>query len=193
MPTSWSSRRRLPCDGVTASSSKDQPAGEQRHGDDRPALATIDLDGVVSDTRHRLHHLQSRPKNWDAFFDEARQDAVLAEGLGVARTLAEQAEIVYLTGRPERCRADTEEWLREHDLPPGRVLMRRPGDRRPAALVKAGIWRRLSRTHRLVMAVDDDPKVIEQAQRAGIPTMLADWMPEEPAESLHQAQEDGRT
>jgi hypothetical protein len=161
--------------------------------DNRPALATIDLDGVVADTRHRLHHLQTKPKNWDAFFAEAPADEVLAEGLGVARTLAEQAEIVYLTGRPERCRTDTEGWLRKHDLPEGRLLMRRAGDRRPAALVKAGIWRRLSRTHRLVMAVDDDPKVVEQARKAGIPVLLADWMPEAAEDSLHQAQEDGRT
>jgi hypothetical protein len=178
---------------VTAPPPQEQPAAPGNSLDDRPALATIDLDGVVADTRHRLHHLQARPKNWDAFFDEARQDAVLPEGLGVARTLAGQAEIVYLTGRPERCRADTEQWLREHDLPPGRVLMRRAGDRRPAALVKVAVWRRLSRTHRLVMAVDDDPKVIEQARTAGIPVLLADWMPDEADSSLHEAQDDGRT
>jgi hypothetical protein len=178
---------------VTEPPSKEQSAGPAGALDKRPALATIDLDGVVADTRHRLHHLETRPKNWDAFFDEARNDAVLREGFEVARTLAGQAEIVYLTGRPERCRADTEQWLGEHDLPPGRVLMRRAGDRRPAALVKVGIWRRLSRTHRLVMAVDDDPSVIEQARKAGIPVLLADWMPEAAAESLHEAQEDGRT
>jgi hypothetical protein len=178
---------------VTATPSEEQPAVPDSSLDDRPALATIDLDGVVADTRHRLHHLQTRPKNWDAFFDEARADAVLPEGFEVARTLAVQAEIVYLTGRPERCRADTEDWLREHDLPPGRVLMRRAGDRRPGAMVKVGIWRRLSRTHRLVMAVDDDPKVIEQAEKAGIPVMLADWMPEEADEPLHEAQQEGKT
>jgi hypothetical protein len=71
--------------------------------------------------------------------------------------------------------------------------MRRAGDRRPAAQVKAGIWRRLSRTHRIVMAVDDDPRVVEQARAVGIPVMLADWMPEESGDSLHEAQEDGRT
>lgn len=178
---------------MTESHPEEQPAGPDSPLDNRPALATIDLDGVVADTRHRLRHLQTRPKNWDAFFDEARADAVLPEGLGVARALAGQAEIVYLTGRPERCRADTEDWLREHDLPPGRVLMRRAGDRRPAALVKAGIWRGLSRTHRVVMAVDDDPLVIEQAGKAGIPVLLADWMPDEAEDSLHEAQEEGKT
>jgi len=178
---------------VTETPPGDQPATPDSNLDKRPTMATIDLDGVVSDTRHRLHYLQTRPKNWDAFFDAARADAVLAEGLGVARTLAEQAEIAYLTGRPERCRADTEDWLREHDLPPGQVLMRRPGDRRPGAMIKAAVWRRLSRTHRLVMAVDDDPKVIEQARKAGIPVLLADWMPEEAEGPLHEAQDEGKT
>ena len=35
---------------------------------ERP-LAIVDIDGVVADVRHRLVHVQSRPKDWDAFFD----------------------------------------------------------------------------------------------------------------------------
>jgi hypothetical protein len=179
---------------VTASRSGAGPNGASTGtAGSRPPVATVDLDGVVADTRHRLHHLNSRPKNWDAFFAGAIRDDVLPEGLGVVRTLADKAEIVYLTGRPERCRADTEAWLRDHELPPGRVLMRRAGDRRPAAVVKAGIWARLSRSHRIVMAVDDDPTVIDVARKAGIPVLLADWMPEDAADTLHEAQNEGKT
>ena len=38
--------------------------------DGRP-LAIVDIDGVVADVRHRLHHLDRRPKNWSAFFAAA--------------------------------------------------------------------------------------------------------------------------
>ena len=52
-------------------------------------------------------HVQSRPKDWDAFFAAAPRDGVLPEGLARTRELAEQCDLVYLTGRPERCRRDT--------------------------------------------------------------------------------------
>src|SRR4051812_41343002 len=77
---------------------------------ERP-IAVIDLDGVVADVRHRLHHLDLRPRDWAAFFGGIPDDPVLPEGLAVVERLADDHELVYLTGRPERTRADTEAWL----------------------------------------------------------------------------------
>lgn len=34
----------------------------------RKPLAVFDIDGVLADVRHRLPHVQGRPKDWDAFF-----------------------------------------------------------------------------------------------------------------------------
>ena len=50
--------------------------------DPRP-LAIIDLDGVVADARHRLHHLETRPKDWDAFFAAAVDDDAHPEGVAI--------------------------------------------------------------------------------------------------------------
>ncbi len=41
-------------------------------------LAVFDMDGVVADVRHRLHHL--RRQNWSRFFAAADADPLLAEG-----------------------------------------------------------------------------------------------------------------
>ena len=73
------------------------------------SLAIIDLDGVVADVRHRLHHVAGAKKNWSAFFAGAGDDEVLAEGRAVVEQLAGDHDIVYLTGRPERTRSQTEE------------------------------------------------------------------------------------
>src|SRR3954453_14131912 len=91
--------------------------------EDRP-IAVIDLDGVVADVRHRLHHLDAKPLDWDAFLAAIPDDPVLAEGRAVLVRLAPDHEVVYLTGRPERTRAATEAWLRRHRLPKGRLIMR---------------------------------------------------------------------
>lgn len=158
---------------------------------DRP-YAVIDVDGVVADVRHRLKHLQRRPKDWAAFFAAADADGLLVEGAAVVSRLASDHEIIYLTGRPERLRRVTIGWLRRHDLPDGDLIMRRAGDRRPARLVKIELLRLLSARQRIGMLVDDDPEVCAAAEAAGFPVFKADWMP--PSETLGAAQErDGET
>jgi phosphoglycolate phosphatase-like HAD superfamily hydrolase len=156
--------------------------------------AAVDLDGVVADVRHRLHHLDARPKNWDGFFGEAPRDALLDEGAAVAARLAEDHDLVWLTGRPERCRRDTVEWLARMALPEGRLLMRRSGDRRPARVVKVDVLRRLAAEKPVDVLVDDDDQVVAAARAAGFTVLHADWMTEPARERLHTAQEqDGRT
>lgn len=162
----------------------------------RPQVAVIDLDGVLADVRHRLHHLVGRPKDWDAFFAAAPDDPPLVEGLEVARRLAEVYEVVYLSGRPERCRRDTEEWLARHGAPAGEVRLRPERDRRPARLFKIEQLRALAADAEVTVHVDDDPRVVEASRAAGFDVLPATWMPQEPtqADSLQQAQEgEGRT
>lgn len=155
-------------------------------------LAVIDLDGVVADVRHRLHHISGRPKNWSAFFAGVGDDPVLAEGRAVVERLAGDHEIVYLTGRPERTRTATEDWLVRHALPRGRLLMRSDDDRRPARQLKPRLLKTLARGHEVAVVVDDDPDVCDALTAAGWPVLRADWMA--PPEPLHAAQEaEGRT
>lgn len=155
-------------------------------------LAVIDLDGVVADVRHRLGFLRGPRKDWDAFFAAAADDPVLAEGRAVVERLASDHEIVYLTGRPERTRAATEDWLARHGLPRGRVIMRREGDRRPARAVKPRLLASLGRGRTVAVVVDDDAAVCAAYERDGWPVLRADWMPAGP--ELADAQErSGRT
>ena len=154
-------------------------------------IAVVDIDGVLADVRHRLHHVRARPKDWDAFFAAARADPPLQQGLDTVRALAEAYEIVYLSGRPERCRDDTLAWFARHDLPRGRLLLRRAGDHRPARLVKVEALDQLSRRTRVGVFVDDDHLVLEAARDAGYDVLPATWMPteEDAAEDLLWAQE----
>jgi hypothetical protein len=156
-------------------------------------VAIIDLDGVLADVRHRLRHLEGPRKNWDAFFAGIPSDGLLAEGRAVVDRLAADHDIVYLTGRPERTRPDTEEWLTRHALPPGELVMRRDGDRRPARVTKPALLRRYAASGRQVaVVVDDDPAVCDALERQGWPVLRADWMTRPAA--LESAQEEhGRT
>ncbi|MFG2944523.1 phosphatase domain-containing protein [Streptomyces adustus] len=155
-------------------------------------LAVFDLDNTLADTGHRQRFLERTPRDWDAFFAAAAQDPPIAEGVALAVASAEECEVVYLTGRPERCRRDTLGWLAAHGLPEGRVYMRRNDDRRPARRTKLEILRRLARTREVSVLVDDDELVCDDAERAGFTVVRARWAAG--SEALRTAQErEGRT
>ncbi|MFI8324468.1 hypothetical protein [Streptomyces sp. NPDC085529] len=160
-------------------------------GDIRP-LAVFDLDNTLAATAHRQHFLESRPKDWDGFFAAAPDDPPLAEGVALCRSAAEECEVVYLTGRPERCRRDTLAWLAGQGLPEGPLHMRRHRDFRPARITKVEILRRLGDGREVRMLVDDDELVCDAAEAAGFPVVRARWAT--PSEALKEAQErEGRT
>jgi len=157
-----------------------------------PSFAVFDIDGVLADVTHRLHHLQGRRKNWAAFFAAAPHDPLLVEGRHRALAAAEQHAIVYLSGRPERLRGVTQAWLDEHDLPPGALLLRPDRDRRPARLVKPALLDRISTAGRVALVVDDDEAVCTAMAEHGYPVVHAQWSTWSP--TLRSAQEDqGRT
>ncbi|WP_141306940.1 phosphatase domain-containing protein [Streptomyces spinoverrucosus] len=159
--------------------------------DERP-VAVFDLDNTLADTAHRQRFLQRKPRDWDGFFAAAPADPPLAQGIAMVRASAEECEVVYLTGRPERCRQDTLDWLAAQGLPEGRVYMRRDADRRPARHTKLEILRRLARTREIRVLVDDDELVCEDAERAGFTVVRARWAT--PSAELKVAQErEGRT
>jgi len=150
-------------------------------------VAVFDIDGVVADVRHRLHHLERRRKDWDGFFAAAAQDTLLDPGRRLVEELSTRHEIVWLTGRPERIRRLTRDWLGRHGLPVGELLMRRDVDRRPAPAYKlAALRRRPAGT--VAAFVDDDDEVVSAALAAGYPAVLADWVVRTPI--LRQAQDD---
>ncbi|MCI3277982.1 phosphatase domain-containing protein [Streptomyces cylindrosporus] len=155
-------------------------------------VAVFDLDNTLADTSHRQRFLERRPRDWDGFFAAAPADPPIPEGVELVLANAEECEIVYLTGRPERCRRDTLDWLTAQGLPEGRVHMRRNDDRRPARRTKLEILSRLARTREIRVLVDDDELVCEDAERAGFTVVRARWTA--PSAALEAAQEgEGRT
>lgn len=143
--------------------------------DDRP-LAVFDIDGVLADVRHRLKHVERRPKDWDAFFDAAVHDPPHPTGIDLVKEhLATGHDVVYLTGRPERCRRDTERWLDEQGIGGFPLHMRPRDDRRPAARVKVETLAGLAADREVALVVDDDEVVVEALRRAGWNVRHADW------------------
>lgn len=154
------------------------------------SIAVFDIDGVVADVRHRLHHLHHH-QAWNAFFDAADEDGLLPEGARLVEDLARTHEIVWLTGRPEWLRTVTEKWLADFGLPTTELHMRPAGDFRPAAYYKLAVLEQL-RPREIAAFIDDDGDVVDAALQAGLPAVLAEWVPRDQA--LREAQDRlGRT
>ncbi|MET9324779.1 hypothetical protein ABZX75_32200 [Streptomyces sp. NPDC003038] len=161
------------------------------HDTHRP-LAVFDIDNTLADTGHRQHFLESRPRDWKGFFGAAPADPPLVRGVEMVLKSAADCEVVYLTGRPERCRRDTTDWLARHGLPEGRLWMRGDQDRRPARMTKIDVLKRISRGREVRMLVDDDELVCQAARAVGFRVVLANWAAQAP--ELKSAQEgEGRT
>jgi phosphoglycolate phosphatase-like HAD superfamily hydrolase len=98
----------------------------------------FDIDGTLADISQRLHFIQQKPADWYKFFSAAGDDASITEVIYIARALAyEGHRIVYSTGRPERTRELTKEWLYINDLPSGQIFMRADKDHREDFIVKS--------------------------------------------------------
>ncbi len=145
-------------------------------GTGRPRIAVFDIDGVVADVRHRLHHLEGQRKDWSAFFEAAAHDPMLQEGVQRAEQAASDASLVWLTGRPQWLQATTEGWLEAAGLPADRMLMRPRRDFRPARVFKLECVEALAREADIVVVVDDDPEVCAALAAEGWPVEQAEWV-----------------
>ncbi len=92
----------------------------------------FDIDGTLADCGARLRHLRKEPKDWNAFFDEIELDPPNEPVVEICRAMHQRGyRILLCTGRSEKLRGKTEEWLARHEIPYHEIRMRPDGDFRP--------------------------------------------------------------
>jgi len=126
-----------------------------------------DLDGTLADCTHRRHYVESKPKDWDAFYAGVGDDPV---NKVVQKTLyTMDYEVVFCTGRPERCRADTVAWLERHmAFLTYTLLMRKDGDYRADYIVKQEILDNRIDKDKVLFVLDDRQQVVDMWRRNGL-------------------------
>lgn len=146
------------------------------------ATYIIDIDGTIADTAHRQWVLEEkRPygPNWDLFFSLAADDTPFEHMRQLVWTLSDlddengdaRNNILYVSGRPERCRSLTVKWLEQHDFPDGYQLwMRKDGDHRPDTVIKKEILQFIRDAgYNPSMAFDDRNAVVAMWRANGVP------------------------
>ncbi len=161
-------------------------------------LAVFDVDGVLADVEHRRHHVSGPRRDWAAFFAAAGDDALLARGAALVRHEQDAGRlVVYLSGRPERLRAMTLNWLHDNGLPPADLVLRPDADHSPAVTFKLDRLREMASAFTIALLVDDDTQVVDAVRRQNPPlvttVVLADWQPTGARRALRRGQREGRT
>ena len=129
-----------------------------------------DLDGTLTDTRHRLHHVQGPKKDWDAFFDGISDDPIVGPVADIVDMYAaDGAAILLCSGRPEKYREKTVEWLGRNDIEYTQLYMRPDDDRRPDHIVKSQILDGiLSDGYEPIVVLDDRASVVNMWRERGL-------------------------
>ena len=135
-------------------------------------LIVFDIDGTLADIEHRLDYVRSKPKNWKAFDAGIPNDKVNTPVAEVFRQMVEEGHHVILaSGRNDRSRAATEDWLRKSSLVGyEKLYMRKADDFRGDDIVKREILDEIVANwgRKPDMVFDDRPRVVRMWREAGI-------------------------
>lgn len=135
-------------------------------------LICFDIDGTLANINHRLDYVRSKPKNWPAFEAGIPNDAVNnAVATVMCNTASWGHTIILASGRNERSRIATQDWLRKHHLDVyEKLYMRAADDFRSDDVVKREILDEIVADYgkKPDMVFDDRPRVVKMWRDAGV-------------------------
>jgi hypothetical protein len=135
-------------------------------------LVVFDIDGTLANIGHRLGYIRSKPKNWAAFDAGIPNDSVNAPVAQVFRQMVEEGHhVVLASGRNDRSRSATEDWLRKNNLSGyEKLYMRAADDFRSDDIIKREILDQIIADYgcKPDAVFDDRPRVVRMWRDAGI-------------------------
>jgi hypothetical protein len=135
-------------------------------------LICFDIDGTLANIEHRLDYVRSKPKNWPAFDAGIPNDKVNQPVAAIFTELVLAGHAVILaSGRNERSRQATEQWLADNKLHGYQKLyMRKADDYRADNIVKDEIIDQIIADYGKLpdMWFDDRPRVVRAVRKRGI-------------------------
>lgn len=137
-------------------------------------IVIIDIDGTVSHIgEERAALLQDgRPIDLDAFYADAFDDKPVTHVLELVKHLDKKYRLVFCTGRSERARTKTLNWMDKHRVPckTNKLLMRPDDDERPDHEVKPDLIRRHGlRFNEIAFVLEDRKSMVDKWRELGVP------------------------
>ena len=137
-------------------------------------LVVFDIDGTLANIDHRLDYVRSKPKNWKAFDAGIPNDKVNLPVAEIFWSLKDVVgnDIIFASGRNERSRQATEDWLQDNNLWDyhSKLYMRKADDYRSDDIVKQEMLDQIIVDYgkKPDMVFDDRPRVVRMWRDNGI-------------------------
>jgi len=127
-----------------------------------------------------LHHVRTKPKNFELFHSEATYCPPHQEALDYAEDHFHKGyKLIVVTARMQSWHHPTLLWLQQHlKVPFDGPFMRADGDFRQDVQVKREIYNYLTLSYDIRGAIDDSPQVIELWKSLGLSVVemeRVDW------------------
>ncbi len=131
-------------------------------------IVIFDIDGTLADISERVHHIKKKPKNWTAFNAGMAKDKSIHSMVRLCNLLYDAGpRIILCSGRNEKNRPETIEWLGKHGVNYHELLLRRDEDFRSDAVVKREILRTHDKSN-ILFVVEDRSRVVEMWRSEGL-------------------------
>lgn len=133
----------------------------------------FDIDGTLADVRHRRHLAEA--KQWDEFHGLAHKDTptLLADmaDMITSHMWFDWHHPIVITGRPERMRAETKEWIDSQTSVTDdyKLFMRPEGDKRPDHEIKQEIYKtHIEPFYNVKLVFEDRSSVVKMWRSLGL-------------------------
>lgn len=130
-------------------------------------IIVVDLDGTLSNSGWREMHAQN--KDWDLFHELGKADKPNEDvkALIAAFKSAGDYQIVGCTGRNEKYRTQTIQWLYHHDIELDDILMRPENNWEPDHELKPSFFEAHYDKDEVLFVLDDREKVVQSWRDKG--------------------------
>jgi len=134
----------------------------------KPDVYLCDLDGTLCNVSHRRQYVATKPRNWDAWNAGLVNDKPNLAVLGIITSLTYYYPLIFVSGRSDDYRKQTEEWLEKYDISYNALYMRKYKDHRDDAIVKGELADQIEKDYNIFAVFDDRKKVIDMWINRGV-------------------------
>ena len=134
----------------------------------------FDIDGTLANVEHRIHHIQSKPKNWNKFFENMEKDLPIKATCEICVMMINGVwqNVVFCTGRNEKYRKVTLKWLQTNvhwDISTYQLYMRPDNDNRHDYIVKEELLAQIRADgHKPIAVFEDRQQCVDMWRRNGL-------------------------
>jgi hydroxymethylpyrimidine pyrophosphatase-like HAD family hydrolase len=142
-------------------------------------LILCDIDGTAANINHRRHFVEDKKhSHWGKFFDAMVDDTPNEWCQKLLHALVVDGhKVVFISGRPDSHRIQTERWLGEHytKVFNGELYMRPAGNYDPDYRIKENILAAHFDDHdEILFVIDDRKQVVDMWRSKGLTVLQCD-------------------